>query len=109
MEEERTLIALRVVGLCFRQKEERKNRLVKIVRHKARISSDAHHFELTTGSRSSAEVLADRIVVPEKLPRKRFIDHCHFSRSRCILRSDASPPNDGISDDVKESGRHPIP
>src|SRR5437763_10652989 len=109
MEEERALIALRVVGLCFGQEEEGKNRLVQIVRHKARIASDAHHFELTTGSRSIAEALANRIFVLEKLPRKGFIDHCHFSRSRTILRSDASPPDDGIPDDVKESRCHPIP
>src|SRR5207302_8166339 len=108
--EERSQIALRVVGLCFRQIEERADRLIEIDWQIARIFSDAHHFnKWTAGARCAAEVLADGIFVPEKLPCKRFIDNRYFSRGRCILPGDAAPSDDRGSNHVKVARHHSIP
>src|SRR5947208_15605540 len=70
---------------------------------------DAHHFELTAGSRFAAEVLAIRIFILEKLSCKRLIDDCYVSRSRCILFGDAAPSDDRVSDDLEISRRNSLP
>src|SRR5690348_6664131 len=96
--------------LCFGQKEEGADRLADAKTQIAGIFRDADNFVLARPSQfQPAEMLSDRVFVPEEPPRKRFIDHRHVLRSRSILLQDAPSPNDGISDRLKVSCSNPIP
>ena len=64
--------------LCFRQKEERTNRLVEIGVQIAGVLGNADDLVLSLGSDTLlAEVFSDRILVLEKLPLERLVDDHH--------------------------------
>src|SRR4030081_92993 len=100
----------RKVMLLFRQKKEWTNGLVEVEGDMSGVLGNANNFVFTLRSDLVlTELFSHRILILEKLPRKRLIDDCDVARSRRVLLGNSTASKDRIADDVKVSRRDSIP
>src|SRR5215468_2999853 len=94
--------------LGFRKKEHWGNRLAEVPWKINGIFGNPYDLVVARPQAVSAEVLSERIFIPEKFLRKGLIDDRHAPRSRRVLFGDTASSKDRVSDHVEVSGGNSI-